>query len=414
MIRHRPWTRIALSAALSAACVANAAPDTFEDYTAVPIDQVLPANLLRSADFSLGTHASADDGFYRFAVATEHGQYDVTSLAMLRRRLHEIVTIAHWHPAAGDRRVEWERKPGGRRGVGSEDVVDILADPVTTAAHLLDNLQYNLVATLSPGAAREERAATDNSEPPAATPAPDPHRRNVAARLGVDVYSSNPALQNLLDRLAREHSGGERTNTFSPLIRDIFAEPAFGTGVLQQRVESRLKNTPSEDVNADVLATLAGLGVAAPERIGFLTHRAYTPRTRLYVATYLDLLADVDHVERLLEATLAARTEADALAYVAYLRMLAYFQVTEGGLRAVVTKHRFPTLATVDGDAVLALPLDYLAWTSAVSEAAGAMHDIRTAAALGRFIVVLAGHTTPRAQQAFAARGIEVYSRYSY
>ena len=126
--------------ALSTACAANGAPDPFEEYLAVPIEQVLPANLLRSADFSLGTHARADDGFYRFTVATEHGHYDVTSLAMLRRRLHEIVTIAQWHPVAGERHAEWERKPGGRRGVGSADVVDILADPVTTAAHLLDNL----------------------------------------------------------------------------------------------------------------------------------------------------------------------------------------------------------------------------------------------------------------------------------
>lgn len=385
--------------------------DTYEKIAGVPIESVVPPAFLRSAMYTLEPTALAADNFYHFKISSDHRNYAVTSRAMLRVRLHEIATVAELMPKLGASNITLDRRPGGRRGVGSEDVVDILTDPIGTAAQLLGNIQYNVNETFSGGS--DDDAP---ERPPTASVdlAPDPHKRSAAAQLGVDVYSSSPQLQALLEAVARARSGGKTLSSFSPLIRNVYAGASFGSGVPNMQLDSRLKNTSSEDLNAELVNTLDALGVAAPIRIAFLTHPAFTPRTRLYFVSYVELLADVDRVAQLVEAATSAQTEADAVAYVNYARMLAYYQINAGRLTAVVTGARFPTLATADRHAVLALPLDYLAWTEAVAAAADTLHDIRQARGLDRFIVLLAGSPTARAREELERRQIEVHPEYSF
>ena len=104
----------------------------------------------------------------------------------------------------------------------------------------------------------------------------------------------------------------------------------------------------------------------------------------------------------------------DALAYVNYLRMLAFYQLRSGDLVEVVTESRFPTLATSSRKAVLALPLDYLAWTESVSQAAVALQELRASKALESLTVLLAGSPTERARAELADRGVKVRARYSF
>ena len=159
---------------------------------------------------------------------------------------------------------------------------------------------------------------------------------------------------------------------------------------------------------------MQGLNVDAATRIAFLTHSAFTPRTRLYFTNYASLLKPLKNIDLLFAAALNAVTEADAQAYVAYVRMLAYSQLQHGQLTEVITASRFPTIATSDGHAVLALPIDYLAWTAAVAEAADALHSIRQARGLDLFVVLLAGSLTERASKELAARAVDVQQYYSY
>ena len=414
---YRPYISVhacCLLLMLSGGVAANDAPGqapAYEEPTSVAIESVVPGAFLRSANYTLDSHVQAADNFYHFRISTDHGNYSVTSRAMLRIRLHEIATVAEIMPTLGESNISFDRTPGGRRGVGSEDVVDILANPIGTASQLLDNLQYNVNETFI-GSSADEAPALPASASVDLTP--DPHKRSAAAQLGVDVYSSNPQLQALLEAVAQARSSGKTLSSFSPLIRDVYAEKPFGNGALDLDLDSRLKNTSSEDLNAELVDALTELGVAAPVRIIFLTHPAFTPRTRVYFAAYLKLLAGVERVAQLVTAATSAQTEADAMAYVNYARMLAWYQVAGGGLTSVVTEMRFPTLATSDGNAVLALPVDYLAWTKSVAEAADTLHRIRRDQGLDRFIVLLAGAPTARATQELQRRHVEVMGDYSF
>ncbi len=402
-----------IAAAVAGALLSGgiAAAPAHETPDSVATADIVPQRFVRSAHFELAPAARARDNFYRFTVATDELTYEVTSLAMLRVRLHEIATIAEVTPRLGKSNITLDRSPGGRRGVGSDRVVDILADPVGTASQLLGNIQYNVEQTFG------ERDQADTQTPAAQAGRdlnPGPHKRSAAAQLGVDVYSTNPALQRLLGAVADARSAGKTASSFSPLVRNVYAADPFGSGALDARLDSEVKNLPAEELHARVDAALARLGIAPALRIALLTHPAYSPRTRLTLTAYLDILQDVAGLARIVAAAGTAETEADALAYVGYARMLAFNQLNGGGLVEVVTETRFPTLATAGGDAVLALPLDYLAWTPAVEAAADSLDALREERGLATFAVLLAGAPTERAAAALAERGVEVRPHYSF
>lgn len=376
-----------------------------------PVRDLLPGRFLRSASYEVEPTVAARDNFYHFDVQSDHGRYSVASLGMLRIRLHEISTIAEVYAGDGADDVRLDRSPGGRRGVSSEHVADILSNPLGTASQLLGNLTHNLEETF---AATEDDDAAGTGGRGAVNLNPGPHKRSAAAQLGVDVYSTNPALQALLDELAAARSSGEPERSISPRVLNIYAARSFGSGVFAQRMESLIKNTAAEDLNALVGDKLARLGVPADARITFVTQPAFSPRTRLFATAYLELLDGVENLDQLVRAANSALTEVDALAYVHYLRMLAHYQLTHGDLTEVVTDTRFPTLATRSGEAVLPLPLDYLAWTAPVARAADALGALRRDRGLGRFVVLLAGTPTDRAFEELSARDVELRARYSF
>ncbi|MGR8919670.1 MAG: hypothetical protein ACU85V_08625 [Gammaproteobacteria bacterium] len=400
-----------VTAVLLAAAAAAGAEATFETALDMPVEAVLPPALLHSPHYSIEPEVNARENFYHFSVTTDSATYEVTSVAMLRKRLYEIATIAEVEPRLADKPASFDRTPGGRRGVSSERVVDIFADPVGTTSQLLGNLQYNVEQTFDETSEEADRPARG---PGVRDLDPSPHKRSAAAQLGVDVYSSNVRLQQLLTSVAELRSAGKTRTSFSPFIRNVYAEPSFGSGVFDARLESTIKNTGGPDLNAEIDGMMEELGVPRPTRIAFLTHPAYTPRTRLYFAGYASLMSDVRHLDYLFEAATAARTDADALAYVSYARMLAFYHLQGGRLAEVITQARFPTLATRDGDAVLALPLDYLAWTETVARAADTLHALRTELELDDFVVLLAGTPTLRAADELERRAVTLRPHYSY
>lgn len=386
--------------------------DDFERIDEVAVAELLPSRLLRSVNYDVDPVARADTNFYRFRVVADGRRYDITSLAMLRRRLHEIATTASVEARLDQTALHESERIVSRRGVGSEDVIDILADPVGTSAHLLGNLQYNVEQTFvedGPQPAQQTTPASGRQDLN-----PGSHKRSAAAQLGVDVYTSNPVMQRVLERAAAARSSGDASGTFSPLLRDPYSQEQFGSGRLNFELQSTLKNFDAAEIQQGLDEDMARMRVPPGVRIAFLTHAAYTPRTRLFFTRYAQLLGDVRGIDALFRAATTATTEADAVAYVGYVRMLAWFQLHGGRLTEVITDARYPTLATATRAAVLALPLDFLAWTEPVAAAADTLRQIMRDHELAAFIVLLAGRPTDRAQAELEARAVTVRPGYSF
>jgi hypothetical protein len=398
--------------AVVGAAVCHAQDAGFETVSETAPANVLPPALVQSTYFQIADEVRAEDNFYHFTVSSDFGTYQVSSVAMLRIRLHEIVVLAEMSPRLQDAGLALRRSTEGRRGVDSDYVLDIFSDPVGTASQLFGNLRYNLDKTLT------ERVDLETSNIPAGRMEdymdPDPHKRSAAAQIGVDVYSTNQRLQDLLEVLGKARSAGRVRDTVAPLYLDRFLKPAFGSGVFDARLRSILKNNSAADVNAEVDRSLDALGVDKDVRVTLLTHPAYSPRSRLYLAGYLSLLDGTDKVSAIAAAATRASTEADAVAYGNVARMLAFYHLSVAKLESLLVQSGYGSARTVDGRTIVALPIDYLAWTDHAAAMLKHIDGLRSDSSASDDVVLLAGAATEQARRMFEGRGIGIKQYYSF
>ena len=176
---------------------------------------------------------------------------------------------------------------------------------------------------------------------------------------------------------------------------------------------------PAQVAHRDVLheqiaSELASVGVSEPARAILRNHPQYTPRTLLWFTSLLKIIGPIENIDAIARAAAAATTEADTLAYVNYVRMLAWYQLNHRSLQQVITSTRFPTVLTTENVAILALPLDHLAWTQTAGSAATGMSKFQEKAGFERLVVLLAGQPSDMARTALGERGIELLPRYSF
>ena len=115
----------------------------------IKVSDVLPAHYFRSIHYDIQDFAVLDNNFYRFRVDSDHGSFEVSSIAMLTVRLHELLALAQLKPVLADNGFSLDRAPEGKRGVGSDSVADIISDPLGTAGKLMNNFRHNFEATFT-------------------------------------------------------------------------------------------------------------------------------------------------------------------------------------------------------------------------------------------------------------------------
>ena len=391
---------------------ATAAAEPASDELTVKARDVLPPDFFRSVHYEIAEDVTQSRFYYHFNVTSDFGRYAIASLPMLRVRLHEILTLAEVAPTSHKSSASLDRSPPGRRGVGGDSVAGILADPLGTAETLLGNLAYNL----------EETLAEPEREKPTTRPAvdngfslePGPHKRSAAAQLDVDVYSSNPAIQTLLDTLARARSAGKMRGPIAPTRVLPVGPVAFGSGVLDERLRSILKNKSAAEIHADIDERLAAAGVSAAERAVFLANRSYTPRTRLYFTRYLGLLKQATGVAQLVQSANSASTETDARAFVNLARMIAYYELTGSHIMRIIEHRKFPVMLTDAGALVFALPIDHFSWNDGNAALIASLDRFVTTAGATSTTLLVAGSVTDTAKTQLATSDIQLREHYSF
>jgi len=388
------------------------ATDRGQTTSTVKVHDVLSDAYFRSVYYEIADDVERSDYFYRFRVISDFGSFDVSSVSMLQIRLYEILTISEVMQQLRRSGLSLDRAPPGRRGVGGESVADILSNPLGTAGQLLGNLRYNLEETFVEQPVVEHRGLVDRNKE--ATNDPGPHKRSAAAQLGVDVYSSNRRLQGVLDVLAEARSSGKLRQSVVPAQTRLISPPPFGSGALDTRLRSQLKNSSAAEINEYIDARLQSFKVGAAERIGLLTHQSYTPRSRLYFTAYLAQFSKAKDLHNMVRAAVSATTETDALAFTNLARMAAFLHLKGNPIRQIVMRHNFPILLTAQSELVLALPIDYFDWSDNSAGLVKELDGLRQAESAVAVSIVIAGSVSERAKAELDARRIQIQEYYSF
>jgi len=202
----------------------------------------------------------------------------------------------------------------------------------------------------------------------------DEEKRKLAARLGVDVYSRNQALQNELNRVASAMAGGG-------LALNIGTLPiggAIGVGLtaigIEQTVESLINESSPEDLRKWNQQNLAKLG-ANPDLIAqFLHHPWYSPRQETIITAALQKTNVEPNL--FLETANKALTEEDGRYFQQVAELLAAYSEKAAPLQSLRLEDG--VLCALDRDGVLIVPVsfDYAIWTPTVAQRADALANL--------------------------------------
>lgn len=149
-----------------------------------------------------------DGKFYRFHVNSEIGNYTITSLALFRKRVQEILTLAQAVSQFKKKDEQLSEEIGAQFSIRADSAMDIISRPVESAANLAGQVADNLNQTFTTinddaDSTRFSYLGAESKDPVAAM-----HKRNVANQWGFDVYSNNLNVQEFLNAVTRARTSG--------------------------------------------------------------------------------------------------------------------------------------------------------------------------------------------------------------
>ena len=261
-------------------------------------------------------------------------------------------------------------------------------------------------------------------------------KRELAAKLGVNPYSSNEVLQRELNRMAWASVAGNLTISAISIGLTGGAAVVMTASGINQTTTEVLRDTDPNDLRRMNTAALVEMGIKKADAEAFLASPAFSPWHQTFLVNALKQLNGVKGRDALVKAaTENAADEAEALFYAYTTYLIAQLHQSDIPVESIVIFHGLPVCAARDGRAVVALQWDYAAWTEPTARFVAALKDFNarepivppskpakkgrknaeksaaSAPAKQGWLVAISGQASPLFLQQMAAIGVEVRER---
>lgn len=222
-------------------------------------------------------------------------------------------------------------------------------------------------------------------------------RRQIARQVGVDPYSTNPLLDERLDKLAWASWSGDKLAGLGVGMLGGLAGQALGYA---RDAYELVWELPPEDLKRRNLKELKAIGIRGKRARDFVRRgKAFTLTQQTEFIELLRLpLFEAARPALFAQAGLAER-EVHARFLINAMRMLVAAEPEHAGAIAVVVGAA-PALLREDGGHVVALPVDYLSWTADTAEFAWREDLIGQ-----QNLLLVTGTLSPHARDAFSQAG---------
>lgn len=244
-------------------------------------------------------------GFLTFSVTSPHGSYIVHGLTNLRKCLHEIDVLEQLNASEDT-------------GSGVADgAVDSIKDTGTglknLAVHPVDSVAgigkgIGKLGGKIGGAFRKKEEGEKGDGFFSST------KRELAKKLGVDVYSRDPYLQTKLDSMAKARMGGRGIVTVATFFMPVglLASAVMTVSTINSAADELVNDNDRADLFKMNKKALLDLGFTQEKVAQFLNHPYYTPRELTYMRFYLEKLKRVQGFEAILDQAIQAVSDIPA------------------------------------------------------------------------------------------------------
>lgn len=237
-------------------------------------------------------------------------------------------------------------------------------------------------------------------------------KREIAAEMGVDVYSSNPILQSELNRIGAASAGGNITVDVGSIAISGPAGAVIGNLSRVDALQEIVNTQPAAELRRRARYTLEQMAIPKSFVDQFLDHPYYSPRRKTIVVGLLSPMKDVAGRERILEAALTADSEEAALYYQQLTELISGFHFTNTPVKEIMLVEGFPVALTGKASAFIAVPTDRMYWTREAAQFLDRMlTDLIKNHRMTSATLWTLGDLTPLTAQALAQRGIHAFQR---
>ncbi|MGE0724493.1 MAG: hypothetical protein AB7O45_08965 [Alphaproteobacteria bacterium] len=376
---------------------------------------VLPPPLVRGPHHSVDPAVYVRSFMHEYRVRSEFGTYEVGGDSRLRILVRELAAIAELRKF---KQTDAFLEAAKNAATGPFRAVrNLVEDPAGTLSGI-PNAAADVFNRVGEQFRRGRRTQYEDSSA-AALLAVSSFKRDLARKLGVNVYSTNEALQKELNSVAWASAAGNLSlGAVSVATGAAVLQVAGYVRVLDQAKEVIAAEPPAE-ISRRSRRTLTGIGISKDRVDRFLAHLSFSARHQFLIVTSLQLMEGVGGRERFLDAAMTARSEADAHLFQQTAEMMAGYHRTVRPLARISADWGFPVGLLPGGQVVVLAPVDHVFWTDRAADffarlpSRPARTDQRgrrgAEAALGE--VWLTGDVSPRARQEIARRGYALHVR---
>lgn len=189
-------------------------------------------------------------------------------------------------------------------------------------------------------------------------------KRELAAQMGVDVYSSNPLLQAELNRIGQASAGGNITVDVAMIAVTGTAGAVISNLGRVDALQEIVNTQPAKELRRRARHTLEVIAMPKTYIDQFLDHPYYSPRRKTIVVGLMSPMKEVQGLEQFLEVAMTAQSEADALFYQQMIELISGFHFNVAPVKQIIKVENYPVAISEKAGAFFALPVDRVYWTS--------------------------------------------------
>lgn len=327
-------------------------------------DPVINSNQILESGYLSSTYHRVENvefvnGFYVFNVESDFGHMEIVSRALLKKRVDEIKTLGEAINLYERENRQLSNELRSELSVTGDSAMDIIASPFNTASQLASQLRDNLGDTLAGKNPFMEEYALRYSYSEPSDPTTAAHKRNTAYQMQLDLYSGNYRVQSFLNTIANARSAGRVSAGVG------VGHGFFNTGrqsALDQNIRLTLKNKNLEQLNALHRDLLNKQDTNLLQADAFMEQPFLSPTKRTVMLSYVNQIASVDNLDRLIELINSTDNEVTALVFERLCKALYfYYNRVEPFDRFILFENQ-PAVTTASGELVLFEHKDLLVW----------------------------------------------------
>lgn len=380
----------------------------FEEPPVLKASEILRPEFVSGPGWKVREEVSTWAGRNYYMLETEFGTFEVEGNAMLVRRIQEVSAIRQLRGISKSEEYKAALKTAAKSPLVAAKA--LVEHPVKTVTGIPKGVfkmigrAGNSIKNAAQGSAKSPYEDSTAQQMIGFSKA----KRELAAKLGVDPYSSNPVLQEELNGHAWTTFAGKAT--FAVVTIPIGG--AVGSALTVTNVTNTFNNALREKSPADLRimneGLLQGLGctVALSER--FLGSPAFSPSAQTAFTLNLNELRGVTDVPMLVQLALeSCEDEGDAQFFVETSRILAQIHTRDVPLAAIGAFDAFPVAWAKDGRLILALEWDYASWTERAADFVTRFKEAKVGdKAPPGHVIALSGLASPLAQAGARKAGV--------